>query len=88
MAMQGQTSMLSGRHQEVLMQREHRYQEWIAALGLRIRDWARTGADYYMAAARYEELASSADAELAALGFSRPTLARDLIRACDRHSSA
>ena len=78
--------MLSARHRDVLTSRVSLHYERLEALGQRIRDWVRTGTDYYMAAARYEELASLANVELACLGFSRSTLARDLIRACERSS--
>jgi hypothetical protein len=40
--------------------------------------WFRTAADYYDAAATYEELARLSDAELARRGLSRDTLGRDV----------
>lgn len=56
----------------------------LEALRIWIRDWARTSANYYTAATRYEYLANCGEDELARLGFSRSTLARDLIQVCER----
>jgi hypothetical protein len=43
-----------------------------------------TCADYYAAAALYDELSRFSDAELHRCGLSRDTLARDISQACDR----
>ena len=45
---------------------------------------AETCADYYAAAALYDELSGLSDAELRRRGLSRDTLARDITGACDR----
>jgi hypothetical protein len=42
----------------------------------------KTCADYYEAAARYEQLSKLGDAELRRRGLSRATLARDVCAAC------
>jgi hypothetical protein len=55
--------------------------EWCAA-------WGETCADYYRAAALYEELRPLSDAELNRRRLSRATLARDILRACDRSNGA
>jgi hypothetical protein len=47
-------------------------------------DWSATAADYYTAAAVYEQLSRLCDAELQRRGLSRATLARDTCAACDR----
>ena len=57
---------------------------WLSVLGAQIRVGAATCADYYTAAARYEQLSSLCDAELARRRLSRATLAWDLCQACDR----
>ena len=41
-------------------------------------------ADYYEAAALFEELSRLSDAELARRGLDRPNLARDILAACER----
>jgi hypothetical protein len=46
--------------------------------------WANSCADYYAAAAMYEQLSRLSDAELHKRGLSRDTLARDLCQSCDR----
>ena len=46
--------------------------------------WRDTCADYYAAAAMYEQLSALSDAELARCGLSRTTLARDLCAAIER----
>lgn len=46
--------------------------------------WLATCADYYAAAALYDQLSRLSDAELQRRGLSRDTLARDITRACDR----
>jgi len=57
-------------------------------LRARVATWLRTCADYYEAAALYEELDRLSDAELARRGLQRPNLARDILEACDRRSRA
>jgi hypothetical protein len=57
---------------------------WIRRLGRRIVTWIDTCADYYAAAAMYEQLSALSDAELGRRGLSRTTLARDVRAACDR----
>ena len=52
-------------------------------LRARASAWLRTCADYYDAAAMYEELSRLSDAELTRRGLDRPNLARDILRACD-----
>jgi len=52
-------------------------------LRARASAWLRTCADYYDAAAMYEELSRLSEAELARRGLDRPNLARDILRACD-----
>ena len=47
--------------------------------------WLRTAADYYAAAAVYEQLSSLSNAELQRRGLSRDTLARDVERTCRTH---
>ena len=44
--------------------------------------WIRTAADYYAAAAAYEQLSALSDAELHRRGLSRDSLARDVEHAC------
>jgi hypothetical protein len=46
---------------------------WVKSIGLRLTEWA----DYYAAAAMYEQLSGLSDAELARRGLSRATLAHD-----------
>jgi hypothetical protein len=56
----------------------------VSSLGTRIAGWIRTAANYYTAAAVYEQLSELSDAELQRRGLSRSTLARDICAACDR----
>ena len=56
----------------------------VSSLGTRIADWLATAADYYTAAAVYEQLSRLSDAELHRRGHSRATLASDICQACDR----
>jgi hypothetical protein len=49
--------------------------------------WVGTCADYYRAAALYDDLSRLSDAELRRRGLSRSTLARDLSQGCDRTNS-
>jgi hypothetical protein len=53
-----------------------------------VANWLSTCADYYEAAAMYEEMHRLSDAELARRGLDRPDLARDLLEACDRSGHA
>jgi hypothetical protein len=55
-----------------------------SSIGRRIGDYIRTLADYYAAAATYEQLSRLSDAELQRRGLSRERLARDVLEACDR----
>jgi hypothetical protein len=50
----------------------------------RITNWLSVCADYYEAAALYEEFNALSDAELARRGIRRANLARDVCEACDR----
>jgi hypothetical protein len=59
---------------------------WIRSIAGRIATWADTCADYYAAAAMYEQLSALSDAELARRGLSRATLAHDVRATCDRNS--
>jgi hypothetical protein len=54
---------------------------WIGSRWAQLLLWLRTCADYYDAAAEYEQLRRLSDAELNRRGLQRDTLARDL---CDR----
>jgi hypothetical protein len=58
---------------------------WIRRLGRRIVTWVEICADYYAAAAMYEQLSALSDAELARRGLSRATLAHDVCVTCDRN---
>jgi hypothetical protein len=49
-----------------------------------LTSWANACADYYAAAALYEELRGLSDAELSRRGLARSTLARDVCQACER----
>ena len=57
--------------------------EWLKSVGQRVSAWASACADYYSAAALYDELRGLSDAELRRRGLSRDTLARDACQACD-----
>ena len=59
---------------------------WIKSIARRIATWADTCADYYAAAAMYEQLSALSDAELTRRGLSRATLAHDVRATCDRNS--
>jgi hypothetical protein len=52
------------------------------SVGSRIAEWLATAADYYTAAAVYEQFSGLSDAELQRRGLSRVTLARDVCAAC------
>ena len=56
----------------------------VSSVGARIADGLATAADYYTAAAVYEQLSRLSDAELQRRGLSRATLASDICQACDR----
>ena len=56
----------------------------IKSLAHHVRMWADSCADYYAAAAMYEQLSGLSDAELHRRGLSRNTLARDVCQSCDR----
>jgi hypothetical protein len=47
----------------------------ISSIGVRLMSWVITCADYWAAAAEYEQLSALSDAELARRGLSRATLA-------------
>lgn len=57
----------------------------IRSIVRRIATWADTCADYYAAAAMYEQLSALSDAELTRRGLSRATLAHDVRATCDRN---
>jgi hypothetical protein len=57
--------------------------EWLTSISRRVNAWASACADYYSAAALYDELRGLSDAELRRRGLSRDTLARDACQACD-----
>ena len=59
----------------------------LGALGSQLAAWVGTCADYYQAAALYDELSGLSNAELNRRGLSRATLAFDLSRGCDRTNS-
>ena len=59
----------------------------LGALRSHLAAWVGTCADYYQAAALYDELSGLSDAELRRRGLSRATLAVDLSRGCDRTNS-
>jgi hypothetical protein len=46
--------------------------------------WASSCADYYAAAAMYDQLSRLSNAELHKRGLSRDMLARDVCQSCDR----
>jgi hypothetical protein len=52
--------------------------DWIRQAGTRFGTWVNTCADYYAAAAMYEQLHKLSDAELERRGFNRATLGRDV----------
>jgi hypothetical protein len=59
---------------------------WLNSIGGEIAAWAETCADYYAAAAMYEQLSPLSDAELMRRGLSRATLAHHVRASCDRGS--
>jgi hypothetical protein len=56
----------------------------IKSLARFVTTWANSCADYYAAAAMYEQLSRLSNAELNKRGLSRDTLAQDLCQSCDR----
>jgi hypothetical protein len=56
----------------------------IKSLARFLIQWVNACADYYAAAAMYEQLRRLSDGELHKRGLSRDTLARDLCHSCDR----
>jgi len=67
----------------VIGRASHRH-GWFRRLRMRSAAWLATCANYYEAAATYEELNRLSDAELRRRSLDRPSLARDILRACDR----
>ena len=59
----------------------------LASLAAYLAACGGTCADYYAAAALYEELAALSDAELRRRGLSRATLAQHVRSACDRSTA-
>jgi hypothetical protein len=55
----------------------------ISVLKARFKAWLQTCADYYEAAALFDQLSRLSDAELSRRGLSRATLSRDVCEACD-----
>ena len=55
----------------------------LKVIGVAIKEWARTCADYWSAAAVYDDLRRLSDAELHRRGLSRDTLARDVCSSFD-----
>ena len=53
-----------------------------------LTQWIRTAADYYDAAAAYEDLARLSDGELERRGLSRETLAREIVRSASGGNEA
>ena len=56
----------------------------LLSIAMWVRDYIETMAEYYAAAAIYEQLYRLSDAELHRRGLSRADLARDVIAARDR----
>ena len=57
---------------------------WLKTLRRRVATCASTCADYYEAAALYQQLRGLSDAELQNRGLARETLARQACATCDR----
>jgi hypothetical protein len=57
-------------------------------LGPHVTAWVHTCADYYAAAALYEQLYRRSDADLHRRGLSREHLGRQVCAACDRAAHA
>jgi hypothetical protein len=58
----------------------------IKSLAHQVRTWLDSCADYYAAAAMYEQLSKLSNAELNRRGLSRDTLAQDVFQSCDRRA--
>jgi hypothetical protein len=56
---------------------------WVRLIGQRILAWTDRCADYYAAAAMYQQLSALSDSELMRRGLSRATLAHDVSVARD-----
>ena len=56
----------------------------IKSLAHRVKLWAKICADYYAAAAMYEQLSKLSNAEFHRRGLLRDTLARSACQSCDR----
>jgi hypothetical protein len=52
-------------------------------LRIAVVGWIRTAANYYAAAALYEQLSGLSDSELKRRGLSRANLAHDVVAVCD-----
>ena len=61
---------------------------FVTSVRRRLATWTDTCADYWGAAAMYEQLSALSDAELARRGLSRTTLAQHVRLACDRSGDA
>lgn len=59
----------------------------LRALRAHLAAWVGTCADYYQAAALYDDLSRLSDAELGRRGQSRATLAWDLSQSCEQQPS-
>jgi hypothetical protein len=59
---------------------------WLPSVRTRIATWLRAWADYFAAAAAYEDLSRLSDTQLKHRGLSRDILARDVSEGCDRGS--
>jgi hypothetical protein len=59
---------------------------WVRLVRRRVLAWADRRADYYAAAAMYQQLSALSDSELMRRGLSPATLAHDVSAACDRRS--
>ena len=76
-------------HDQILPKEAFEFREPTSSLQLdqirrlQIVMWVETCADYYAAAAMYEQLSGLSDAELMHRGLSRGTLAHDICAACE-----
>src|SRR5262245_12244007 len=61
---------------------------WIESVRSHLMAWIETSADYYAAAAIYEELSGLSDTELTRRGLSRENLARDVCSVRGRNAGA
>jgi hypothetical protein len=62
----------------------HQLAKSVSSIGRWIADRIEVMADYYAAAAMYEQLSRLSDAELQRRALSRAGLARSVLRACNR----